>query len=171
LNADRLSPGVEGSVVSSCIEQNLGQAIQGAHQLRVDCERLTKFCFRTARVRQHRAERTACLQQPWIILQRQPEILDRGVDLLLTLTHEPEIKMRLGRVRLQPQGLLEGRDGTFEIVLLREPDADSVPNFGGCRARRRMSGRWRGGAGGRQLPQSSCGAQQQERATAAKRPV
>ena len=164
---DGLAPGIQGGVVSSSVQQNLGQPIQGAHKLRVDCERLAKLGFRTGRVRQRRAESTACLQQPGIILQSQLELLDRGVGLLLTLPHQPEIKMRLGRVRLQPQGLFEGRDGTFEIVFLGEPDAYGVVNLGGWRARRRMGGRCRGFAGGRQLLRQASCSDQESRAESA----
>ena len=173
LNPDGLAPGIQGGVVSSSVQQNLGQPIQGADKLRVDCERLAKLGFRTGRVRQHRAEGAACLQQPWIILHSQLELPDRGVGLLLTLPHQPEIKMRFGRVRIQLQGLFEGRDGTFEIVFLGEPDAYGVVNSGGWRARRRMSGRCWGFAAGRQLGVASCSEQEQEQesATAGKRPA
>ena len=53
------------------------------------------------------------LQQCGIVLQSQPELLDRGVGLLLTLPNQPKIEMRLGQARLQPQGLFEGRDANI----------------------------------------------------------
>jgi hypothetical protein len=104
-------------------------------------------------------------------LQSQLEFVNGGGVLLLLLPDEPEIEMGFGRMRLQPEGLVEGRNGTFEVALLGEPDADSVINPCGWGAGWRIRGRRRRFAGGRQLRQRSSADQQQESTTADKRPA
>ena len=171
LNPNRLAPVIQRGIVPSSVEQNLGQSVQAADQLRVRRERLAKLGFRSGGVAQHRAERATRLQQRRIILQSQLELPNRSVVLLLTLPDQPQIEMRLGRARVQPHGLVEGRNRTFKVAPLGEPDAYSVVDACRGRACGRVGGQRGRFAGRRQLRLRSRGDQQQESTATDERPA
>ena len=165
LNLNGLPPVIQGGIVSSSVQQNLGQPVQRTDQLRVDGKGFAKFGFRGSGVGQHRAERATRLQQARDhIAEPAWNSSDRSVVLLLTLPDKPEIEMGFGRVRVQPKRLVKGRNGTFEVALLGKPDADSVVYLRLGSTCGRVGSRRRRFAGRRQLRRCFRGDQQQKNA-------